>query len=104
MGITAFSNSEEDRFKTVAEYKDCIARGGEVVFLWEQVEYGVGLADPPDTCKNPGEKAPPQYCVTYADGSHEKWYKTPEDTLDYRVGEDRLGDIITKAIVTYRTL
>ena len=81
MGITAFSNSEEDRFKTVAEYKDCIARGGEVVFLWEQVEYGVGLADPPDTCKNPGEKAPPQYCVAYADGSHEKWYKTPEAVL-----------------------
>ena len=54
--------------------------------------------------RTPEKRPPPQYCVAYADGSHEKWYKTPEDTLDYRVGEDRLGDIITKAIVTYRTL
>lgn len=106
LGITytTFQNDfKEDRFLSVEEFKDCISRGGEVVFQWGQTEYGIGLiASPPHLAAN-GSPAL-QYCVAYADGSHEKLYDTPDDVLEYMVGKERIGDIITKAQITYRTI
>lgn len=106
LGITSttFQNDfKEDRFLSVEEFKDCISRGGEVVFQWGQTEYGIGLiASPPHLAAN-GSPAL-QYCVAYADGSHEKLYDTPDDVLEYMVGKERIGDIITKAQITYRTI
>jgi len=101
---TAFRNdSESDRFHTVDEFKDCIRRGGEVVFLWEQVEYGIGIVASPTRFGKNGSPCL-QYCVAYADGSHDKWYDTPDDVLGYMVGKERLGNIITKAQILYRTI
>lgn len=38
-------NSEEDnRFKTISEFKECIIRGGEPVFIWNGITYGVCVA------------------------------------------------------------
>ena len=106
LGITSttFQNDfKEDRFLSVEEFKDCISRGGEVVFQRGQTEYGIGLiASPPHLAAN-GSPAL-QYCVAYADGSHEKLYDTPDDVLEYMVGKERIGDIITKAQITYRTI
>ena len=106
LGITSttFQNDfKEDRVLSVEEFKDCISRGGEVVFQWGQTEYGIGLiASPPHLAAN-GSPAL-QYCVAYADGSHEKLYDTPDDVLEYMVGKERIGDIITKAQITYRTI
>lgn len=104
MTSTTFQNDfKEDRFLSVEEFKDCISRGGEVVFQWGQAEYGIGLiASPPHPAAN-GSPAL-QYCVAYADGSHEKLYDTPDEVLEYMVGKERLGDIITKAQITYRTI
>ena len=39
-------NSEEDnRFKTISEFKECVIRGGEPVFLWNGDVYGVCFVD-----------------------------------------------------------
>lgn len=104
MVSTTFQNDfEEDCFLTLDEFKDCISRGGEVVFRWEQTEYGVGLVASPTRFTASGNQTL-QYCVAYTDGSHEKLYDTPDGVLEYMVGEERLGDIITIAQITYRTI
>lgn len=85
-------NSEEDnRFKTVSEFKDCIIRGGEPVFVWKGKEYGVCFSDA-------------GYCIAQTDGSNEKLCKTPEDVLAYMVGNERLWDIITEVSVVFRAV
>ena len=104
MTSTTFQNDfEEYRFLSVDEFIDCIDRGGEVVFQWGQTEYGIGLIASPTCLAADGQPAL-QYCVAYADGSHEKLYDTPDGVLEYMVGQERLGDIITKAQITYRTI
>ena len=52
-------------FKSIREFKDCIIRGGEPVFAWKGVCYGV--------CFH-GEG----YCIAREDGSGEKLCKTPD--------------------------
>lgn len=86
-----FSTEEETNFKTIAEFKDCIIRGGEPVFAWKGVCYGV--------CFH-GEG----YCIAREDGSGEKLCKTPDEVLEYIVSGDRLRDVITKVSVISRML
>lgn len=68
-------------FKSIREFKDCIIRGGEPVFAWKGVCYGV--------CFH-GEG----YCIAREDGSGEKLCKTPDEVLEYIVSGDRLRDVI----------
>lgn len=81
----------ENYFKTLHEFKECIIRGGEPVFEWNGVRYGVCFV----------EKG---YCIAHTDGSCERIYNTPDNLLEYMVGEDRLRDIITKVTVLNRTI
>ena len=64
-------NSEEDnRFKTISEFKECIIRGGEPVFIWNGITYGVCFADT-------------GYCIARTDGTFEKMRSTPDSVLEY---------------------
>ena len=88
-----YQNTEEDdRFKTISEFKECMVRGGEVEFLWKGIHYSV---------------------THYSDSisiSHscrqdtEMQRKTADEILEYMVGEDRLRDVITQVTVLLRTL
>ena len=33
---------EQNRFKTISEFKWCVNDGGEVVFAWNGSQYGIG--------------------------------------------------------------
>lgn len=85
------TNMLKDSFKTIRAFKECIIRGGEPVFEWNGVRCGVCFV----------EKG---YCIAHIDGSCERIYNTPDDLLEYMVGEDRLRDIITKVTVLSRTI
>ena len=90
--LTSRTNSLDDnRFKTISEFKECITRGGEPVFVWNDIRYGV--------CFGNGG-----YCIAEIDGSNEKACKTPDEVLEYMVGEDRLRDVITQVAVIERTI
>lgn len=84
------TSAENDSFHTLSEFKECIIRGGESVFSWNGICYGV--------CFH--EKG---YCIANADGSNEKICTTPDEVLEYMVGSDSLRDIITKVKVLSRT-
>ncbi len=78
-------------FKSIREFKDCIIRGGEPVFAWKGVCYGV--------CFH-GEG----YCIAHEDGKGEQLCKTPDEVLEYIVSGDRLRDVITRVTVVERSL
>ena len=86
-----FDNMEADHFKTISEFKECIIRGGEPVFAWNGTVYGVCFSES-------------GYCIAYADGNFEKICRTPDDVLEYMVGNDRLRDVITRVTVLNRTI
>lgn len=85
------SASEDISFKTISEFKDCIIRGGEVVFSWNSRQYGVF-------------KSSDQYCIALSNGEEEKWCSSPDELLEYMVGGDRLRDVITQVTVLDRTI
>ena len=86
-----FANMEADHFKTISEFKECIIRGGEPVFAWNGTVYGVCFSES-------------GYCIAHADGNFEKICRTPDDVLEYMVGNDRLRDVITRVTVLNRTI
>lgn len=93
---------EQNRFKTISDFKDCMIRGGEVEFVWNDKTFGVF----PLLNKTP--TSPTQILITrvYVDdpGPTEMWCDTADDVLEYRIDGDRLRDIITKVKVTSRTI
>lgn len=84
----------DTRFGSVRDFLFAMECGCETEFLWKGVHYGavrygtdnkvtVYVAMRPET---------------------EGVYDTAEEALDYRLGEDRLGDGITRVEVLYRTI
>jgi len=90
--MTHLHNNEEDnRFKTISEFKECIIRGGEPVFKWNGTVYGVCFVDS-------------GYCIARIDGSDERICNTPDDILEYSLDGDRLRDVITRVSVISRNI
>lgn len=82
-------HSENDnRFKNISDFKECIIRGGEPVFSWNGLEYGVCFY---------GDK----YCIALTNGERETICDTPDDVLEYRIEGERLRDIITQVTVQH---
>lgn len=84
-------NMMDDNFKTISAFKECIIRGGEPVFEWNGLRYGVCFAGG-------------GYCIAHTDGSCERIYDTPDALLEYLVDGERLRDIITKVYVVSRSV
>ncbi len=89
------SNSlEENRFKSISDFKDCMIRGGEVEFEWKGAVYGVSGTETADEIS----------IWEYNKPETEKICHTPDDALEYRVGKDCLRDVITQVNVLARTI
>lgn len=93
---------EQNRFKTISDFKDCMIRGGEVELVWKDKIFGVF----PLVKKTP--TSPAQILITriYVDnpGPTEMWCDTADEILEYVIDGVRLRDIITKIDVTSRTI
>lgn len=93
MDITSKSN-DAYRFKTISEFTDVLSRGAEIEFEWKgrsygAIRYGVDNKITAYEARKSGS---------------EKVYETPDDALEFMLGEDKLRDVITKVEVTERTL
>ena len=80
-----------NNFDSESVFKECIIRGGEPVFEWIGVRYGV--------CFEGGG-----YCIAHIDGSCERIYNSPDERLEYVVDGERLRDIVTKVHVVSRSI
>lgn len=94
---------EENRFKSISDFKWCMKRGGEVQFDWQGISYCCFGC----VCPAPGKE--PRMVISQA-GSVEvntktaKWCDTADELLEYMVGDDRLRDVITQVTVWDRTI
>ena len=87
-----FNSEEDNRFKTISEFKECLIRGGEIEFTWSNSRYGISHSkgkiiayvwNQPDTTQ---------------------YFDTPDEVLEYMAGSDRLRDVITQVTVLDRTI
>ena len=92
------------RYKTVEEFLESVRRGSEIVIEWKGIEYGI------DYLRNivPKLETDKAYSISQC-GTKEVYIATemqcdtPEELLEYSLGGDRLGDVITQVIVCERT-
>ena len=94
---------EDNRFKTISDFKQCMRRGGEVQFEWNGVPYCCF------GCISPAADAAPKMVICQAGSVEvntrtEKWCDTADEILEYMVGGDRLRDVITQVKVWERTI
>ncbi len=107
--IKEVSAFEDNRFKTLSEFKWCVNDGGEVEFEWKGKSYSITH---PDGRINIGEgcyeKDGEYYNVTshtkYIPGDGDLWGDTADDILDYNVSGDKLRDVITQVKVWFRSI
>lgn len=96
------NTTEDDRFKTISDFKWCVKYGGEIEFVWNNKLFGVS----PKLRKTPG--SPLQILISQVGIDHpettEQWYDTADELLEYRIDGVRLRDIITEVEVTDRTI
>ena len=77
------SGNSDLSFKTLDEFVQVVLRGGEVMFKYKGVEYGIFFCDG-------------GISVSALSGiENERIYKTAEETLDYPIGNVTIRDIIT---------
>lgn len=86
------SNSfEENRFKTISDFKDCMRWHGEVEFEWNGKNYSITHPD--------------KISISEANKQEtEKLCSTADEVLEYKVGDDRLRDVITQVTIWSRTI
>ena len=103
MGKYVGANSLEDnRFKTIRDFKWCVDSGGEVVFIWNGRTFGIA----PKLRKTPSSPLQRLLAQLYIDGTEqtEKWCDTADEVLEYTIDGQHLRDIITKVEVIDRTI
>ncbi len=90
--MNCYFSTEDDCFKTISDFQECLIRGGEVVFSWNGTTYAVssyaGKLGISEAYKQETEKL----C------------DTTDEVLEYIVGSDRLRDVITQVTVLDRTI
>ena len=101
--IVPANTFEDDRFKTISDFKWCMKRGGEVQFEWNGVMYCCF------GCVSPVAGTAPKMVICQAGSVEvntrtEKWCDTADEILEYIVGDDRLRDVITQVKVWERTI
>lgn len=100
--------NEEDRFKTISEFKWCVDCGGEVEFKWKGKLYSITH---PEGRINIGEGCYEKDGKYYNMNSHaeysqndDMWGDTADEILEYIVSGDKLRDVITQVDVIVRTI
>ena len=93
---------EENRFKTISDFKQCVNRGGEIEFEYHERVFGIF----PLLKQNPESEYQILICEKFVDNQAEteKWYDTADDVLEYMIDGVRLRDVITEVIVWDRTI
>lgn len=86
------STPEENRFKTISDFKWSMKHGAEVTFIWDGQEYGISHA------------AGKINIYRWDQPSTTKRFANADDALEYMVGTDRLRDVITQITVLERTI
>ncbi len=94
MANVIYSQKGEQNFESISEFKRSLSWGAEIEFEWKGVHYGV-VRYGTDNKITIYEANKPET---------EKICETPDEALEYMVGEDRLRDVITQVEVHFRSI
>lgn len=92
--LTSRNSLEDNRFKTINDFKSCINRGGEVEIEWRDTHLGIIRYGKDDKITIYRWNQPDTECC----------FDTADAALEYMVGSDRLRDVITQVTVLDRTI
>ena len=81
-------------FESASEFKKVLSWGAEIQFDWKGHSYGVVRYGVDNKIT----------AYEARKSGSEKVYETPDDALEFMLGEDKLRDVITKVEVTDRTM
>lgn len=100
--IIGQNTPEENRFKTISDFKWCINGGGEVEFCIGERVFGI-FPKLKRTAESPVQIL---VCEKFVEDQQatEQWYDTADEVLEYIIDGIRLRDIITEVEVTDRTI
>ena len=85
-----YNSFEDNRFKTISDFKWSMRCGAEVVIEWKNKEFGIW--------------SDRNIIRITSNGSAEQSYNSADDALEYIVCGDRLRDVITQVTVIDRTI
>ncbi len=85
---------EDNRFKSIEDFKLCMRSGGEVELEWKGIHFGIV----------PTEDRKGISIYHWYQEETEQIFPTADAALEYRVGPDRLRDVITQVTVLDRTI
>ena len=85
---------EDNRFKSISDFKWCMKCGGEVEIEWNGICYVIIRYGTDDKITIYVWNRPETECC----------FDTADDALEYMVGSDRLRDVITQVTVLDRTI
>lgn len=94
---------EDNRFKSISDFKWCMRQGGEVQFVWNGITYCC-FGKIVQLGGSSTRMVIAQAGTVEVNAKTEKWCDTADELLEYMVGEDRLRDVITKVTVIERTI
>ena len=100
---------EEDRFKSISEFKWCVNDGGEVEFEWKGKAYSIthpeGRINIGEGCYQKGGKYYNVISHTkYTPGDGDLWGDTADEILEYNMNGDKLRDVVTQIKVWSRSI
>lgn len=106
--IVKRNSLEENRFKTISDFKWCMKFHGEVEFEWKGNLYTIVHVDNKTIISVGCYEKDGKYYNVNTDKEHtssdELWGDTAEEILEYNVGGDKLRDVITQVKVWARTI
>ncbi len=99
---------EENRFKSISDFKWCMKRNGEVQFRWKGILYTIVHVDNKIVVSVGYYEKDGKYYNISTNQEHsskdELWGDTADDILEFNVSGDRLRDVITQVTVLDRTI
>lgn len=87
-----YINNSDYNFESISDFEDCMIRGGEVLFKWEDKTYSIT-----HTAKE----------ISIAESykqETEKLYLTVDEALSFMLGDTPLRNVITQVEVICRTI
>ena len=92
--LNSHNSLDDNRFKTISDFKWCMRCGGEVELEWNGIHFGIV----------PYGKDKKISIYLWNQPETEQIFNTADDALEYMVGSNRLRDIITQVTVLDRTI
>ena len=86
------SMPEDNRFKTISDFKWSMKHGAEIEFNWDGAKYGISHAN--------GKIA----IYRWNQPDTTRFFETADEVLEYIISGDRLRDVITQVTVLERTI